>query len=180
MGASSAWAMLGVVVAFGCQRPSDENTPQDTAPSGPVVASLPKHAPDQLAPGELVEGPAKALGVPLPRDLEVRASFVDLVYASGAVRVHPLVEFLRVRLTGGTLREGPEAATFEHVHPVAAPDKELLVRIMPEGGAGGGGLRVEFRDTTPGPASVLPDERSRWRQVGLTPDGRLADPTHLD
>jgi hypothetical protein len=56
------------------------------------------------------------------------------------------------------------------------PGRELLVRIA----TAPGGSSVEIRDSTPTPASALPDEASRWRQVGLTPDGRLADPSHLE
>jgi hypothetical protein len=134
------------------------------------------HRADQLAPGELVEGDAKAFGVPLPRDLHVEASFADVVYASGRVGVHPLVEFFRARLTEGGVREGPQAATFEHVRAPAFPDKDLRVRIVSHEG----GARVELRDTTPPAVPVLPEESARWRQVGLKPNGRLADPTHLD
>jgi len=37
-----------------------------------------------------------------------------------------------------------------------------------------------IRDTTPPKGPPLPDENARWKQVGLTPSGRLVDPTHLD
>jgi hypothetical protein len=172
-----ALACLGaLVLAAGCSRqPAEEGV--GSLPVAPAVsASASAHRPDQLAPGELLEGQAKAFGVALPRDLSVEASFADVVYASGRVGVHPLVEFFRARLTEGSVREGPEAATFEHVRAPAVPERELRVRILPHEG----GARVELRDTTPPALPVLPEESARWRQVGLTPNGRLADPRHLD
>ncbi len=171
------WVRAGcVVLVVSCGRAPSEETAQ-SRPAAPVTSpSASARSPDQLAPGELVEGGSKAFGVPLPRELHVDASFADVVYASGPLGVHPLVQFFRARLADGGLREGPEAATFEHVHALGKPEKDLLVRIALQGGAS----RVEFRDTTPPMLPVLPDDSARWRQVGLTPQGRLADPTHLD
>jgi hypothetical protein len=42
------------------------------------------------------------------------------------------------------------------------------------------GVRVELRDMTAPVVPPAPDEETRWRRVGLTPDGRLADPMHTD
>jgi hypothetical protein len=141
-----------------------------------VVATASAHGPDQLAPGELLEGGKKAFGVVLPRDLRVDGSFDDVLYASGErLTVHQLASYFQARLTGGGLREGPDAATFEHVH-AADTERDLLVAITRVGS----GARVEVRDTTPPPLPALPNESARWRHVGLTPDGKLADPTHLD
>jgi hypothetical protein len=69
-----------------------------------------------------------------------------------------------------------DAATFEHAKVPGHPGVELLVRIL----AAADGSSVEIRDSTPPAAPSLPDEQSRWRQVGLTPQGRLADPSHLE
>ena len=107
----------------------------------------------------------------------VDGAFTDVVYASGPVGVHPLVEYFRAHVTDGSLREGPEAATFEHVHAPGA-SRDGAPRSASSFTAAES--RVDLRDTTPKAAPVLPDESARWRQVGLTPNGRLADPTHLD
>jgi hypothetical protein len=40
--------------------------------------------------------------------------------------------------------------------------------------------RVEIQDVTPPPVPQLPDDTARWKRVGLTPSGRVLDPTHLD
>ena len=39
---------------------------------------------------------------------------------------------------------------------------------------------VDISTTITPPAPVLPDVPARWRQVGLTPEGKILDPTHLD
>jgi hypothetical protein len=167
--------VLAAAQTMGCRQTRVEEG--DTTSAAPSTTPLPSApAADQLAPGELVEGRTKALGVTLPRDLQVDSSFVDLVYASGPVGVHALAQYFRAHVTDGSVREGPDAATFEHVHAPGVAGKELEVRILLHAG----GSRVELRDTTPPPLPALPDESARWRQVGLTPKGRLADPTHLD
>jgi hypothetical protein len=174
---AAALALVGyAALAAACGRKQPDQTGETTTAAPVASAPASAHAPDELAPGELLEGSKKALGVTLPRDLQVEGSFVDLVYASGQVGVHPLVQYFRAHLTGGSLREGTEAATFEGVHAPGAPERELRVRIA----LLAGGSRVEIRDTTPPHLPALSDESARWRQVGLTPNGRLADPTHLD
>jgi hypothetical protein len=131
---------------------------------------------DHLAPGELVEGTEQAFGVKLPRGMHIEAAFVDVVYAQGPALLHPAVEYFRARLRDGGLHEGERAAMFEHVHVPGKPGVELSLRVEPATG----GLRVVLRDTTPAVLPVLPDDGARRRAVGLTPEGRLLDPTHLD
>jgi len=179
-----ALAVAAVAVALlggGCRRPRGGDEPGAAPPPAapPTLAQGSGDAPaDHLAPGELVEGSGQVFGITLPRVLVVKARFVDVAYADAAASVHSLAQYFRARVTDGTMREGPVAATFEHVHArgQASGGADLLVRIA----ATANGATVEIRDTTPPPAAVLPDEPSRWRNVGLTPEGRLADPAHLD
>ncbi|HEY8041571.1 MAG TPA: hypothetical protein VIF15_17310 [Polyangiaceae bacterium] len=131
---------------------------------------------DHLAPGELVEGSMQAFGIPLPRELRVDQSYPDVVYASGPVTIHSVVKYFRAHIQDGNLREGDLAASFEHVKVLGKPGLELAIQIR----ASVPGVRVEIHEATPSPAPDLPDEAARWRQVGLTPDGRILDPTHLD
>jgi hypothetical protein len=153
--------------------------PVDDSPGMPQPVASAETVPvpvDHLAPGELVEGTEQAFGVKLPRGMRVKAAFIDVVYAQGPVLLHPAVAYFRARLRDGGLHEGDEAATFEHVHVPGKPGIELNVRVEPAPG----GLRVVMRDTTPAPLPALPDDAARRRAVGLTPDGRLLNPTHLD
>ena len=163
-------------LAVGCKRPAPAgDAPLDKA-SAPIAAEAEPTPVDHLAPGELLEGPVRAFGLPLPRATAVKGSFVDVTYASGPVSVHALAQYFRARLHGGSLRESMDAATFEHGKVPGHPGVELLVRIL----AAADGSTVEIRDSTPPAAPSLPDEMSRWRQVGLTPQGRLANPSHLE
>jgi hypothetical protein len=166
-------AVAAMTTACGKAARVSEPAEATTASTAPVFAAPPA---DHLADGELQEGAARAFGVPLPRTLDVNASFVDVVYASGPMSVDALVRYFRARLQDGSLRAGPTVATFEHVKVRGQPGMDLLVKIA----AAPGGVTVQLRDATPPPAPNLPDEPARWRQVGLTPDGRLADPAHLD
>jgi hypothetical protein len=108
--------------------------------------------------------------------MHIDSSFVNVVDASGSVAVHALVDYLRARLRDGAVREGVSSATFEHVRVPDKVDRELSIRVS----QARGDTRMEVRDTTPPPAPNLPDEAARWKHVGLTPQGRIADPTHLE
>ena len=155
------------------------------APAGPTTVAAPSSsaaAPevtpvDHLALGELLEGTEHAFGITLPRDVHVEGSFADVVYARGGVAVHPMVRYFRQRLEDGTLREDETTAAFDHVKVRGKPGTELAVRIL---GSPSQGTRVEIRDVTPVALPTLPDDSARWRRAGFTPNGKVADPTHLD
>jgi hypothetical protein len=166
---------LCVLVAAACRAaPAEtETTTHDETATSVIESAAPL---DHLAPGELLEGAEHAFGVVLPRNVAIRGAFVDVVYASGSGSVEDVARYFRARLRGGSVREGPLASTFEHVTAPGRPEVDLQVRVMADRGQ----TSVEIRDTTAAPVPVLPDEASRWKQVGLTPSGRLADPTHLD
>ena len=166
-----AIALAGGAAASGCHPAKPE--PVQAAPRGASSEAPPL---DRLAAGELFEGSAKAFGLVLPRDLRVDGAFADKVYASGRASVHPVVLYLQSRLQDGDLREGEHSATFDCVRVRALPGPELRVHIAQTGE----GVAVTFEDFTPPEIPVLPDETARWRHVGLTPDGRLADPTHVE
>jgi hypothetical protein len=169
-------ALLALAVACHRSPPSgqDQGGPTvATATTAPRASGAPA---DHLGPDELVEGSQQAFGIALPRALRVKGAFVDVVYATGQASVHALTQYFRARVQDGSLREGSQAATFEHVRVPGKPAVELLVHIA----AGRDGANVEIRNSTPPVAPSLPDEAARWKAVGLTPHGRLADPTHLD
>jgi hypothetical protein len=156
------------------------------APPAPAPAASIAPPADHLAPGELIEGTQRAFGVLLPQVLRIHESFVKVVYTSGPTTVDALVPYFRAHLTGGELHVSPSLATFDHVHavPEGAPGvaaretsgHELSVRIA----TAADGARVDIADTTPPVLPALPDDNARWKAVGLTPQGKVADPTHLD
>jgi hypothetical protein len=174
--ASALPAILALTPACHRAAPSDDAPGQTRTATTVAPAATSATPTDHLAPDELVEGPDQAFGVALPRALEVKGTFVDVVYAAGHASVHALVQYFHARLQDGSLREGADAATFEHVKVRGKPGLELLVHIT----RARDGANVEIRNSTPSVAPSLPDEAARWKQVGLTPHGHLADPTHLD
>lgn len=140
----------------------------------PAVSAAPV---DRLAPGELVPGTAKAFALVLPRDLKVDQALTDVVFASGPVNATDLANYVRARVRDGEVSVGATATVFDKVRAIDAPSRLLFVRIFP--GPMGNGARLEVRNVTPPPLQDLPNEEARWKQVGLSPDGRLLDPQHL-
>ncbi|MGA2448659.1 MAG: hypothetical protein ABTD50_08290 [Polyangiaceae bacterium] len=174
--AGSAALLLALsIVAFGagCRHAPAQTDAHEHGPPPAQAAAVPI---DHLAPGELLEGPEQAFGIALPRGIGVDGAFSRVVHASGRGSVSALTKYFEARVSGGEFRDGPESATFEHVRSPTRPDRDLRIHIR----AWGSGVTVEVRDVTPPPTPDLPNEAARWRQVGLTPDGKLADPTHLE
>jgi hypothetical protein len=172
-----AVALTAAAVAAGaCSRQPKDNE-LSSGPSGTSVREPHPTPLDHLAPGELVEGSQKAFGLALPRDMTLTQSFVDLVSATGPVSVHALVQYLSTRLEGGSLREGAETATFEHVS--ARGDHSFELRIKVSSMFGGSRLEV-YKVQRPPATANPPDEEARWRQVGLTPQGKVIDPAHFE
>jgi hypothetical protein len=173
-GAALLLGALGLA-ATGCGKPS---VATGDAPASRLDTPPPSAPPaDHLGPDELIEGTEKAFGVTLPRGLAVEQRYPDTVYAAGTMAVHALVLYLRPRLQGGALRESEKVATFEHVTVAGLPPyTELTIHLA----VALNQTRVEMTSTTHPPALDLPNEAARWRQIGLTPSGKILDPTHLD
>jgi hypothetical protein len=174
--AATVAALLALATACHRSMPSGEGQTGQTpaAAAAPVASAAPPA--DHLGPDELVEGSQQAFGIALPRALQIKGAFVDVVYANGQAAVPALTKYFKARVQDGSLREGARAATFEHVRAPGKPGVELYVHIM----AAGDGANVEIRNSTSLVAPSLPDEAARWKEVGLTPHGRIADPTHLE
>jgi hypothetical protein len=173
---AAAGCAVVALLSSACHRSSPADSGPAPAASAAAVRAAPVVPADHLAPGELLEGTDRAFDVLLPRGLRVDGAFSDEVLTSGALAVHPLVDYFRTHVQNGDLREGATSATFEHVTAPGKPERLLTVHIQ----KAGDGAHVEIRDTTPPKGPPLPDENARWKQVGLTPSGRLVDPTHLD
>jgi hypothetical protein len=159
-----------------CHRSSPAGETPTAAASAAAVRETPSVPADHLAPGELLEGKDKAFDVILPRGLQVDGRFADEVMASGPVALHPLVAYFQAHVQSGGLSEGATSATFDRVMAPDKPERLLSVHMVKVGD----GVHVDIRDVTPLKVPPLPDEPARWKQVGLTPNGRLLDPTHLD
>lgn len=165
-------AVVIVVLATACDRPSTQGNYQ-AAPSS-SVAPLPA---DRLAPGELPEGPEKAFGLAIPRTFSVARRFDDSVFASGVASPEMLANYVRRRIEADTVEVGPTRTIFVRARVKGAGAKSALLRI--EVGEGGLGTELVVRNVTPAP--IVPDlsEEERWKREGLTPQGKVLDPTRV-
>jgi hypothetical protein len=167
------------LVAAGCRRAAVEEAAPGGGDETPVTAMEAPSAPppaDHLAPGELVEGTQEAFGLELPREVHVERAWLGSVRAVGPVSVHSLVKYFRAHISEGQREEGDTYAVFTQVRLPSKPGAIFRIRMTELPGQGS---LLELDDVTPPPAPELPDEAARWRQVGLTPNGRVLDPTHL-
>jgi hypothetical protein len=162
-------ALLLPALAFACHGKGDAGDVGAPDASAPPL--------DRLAPGELIPGTTKAFGLVLPRDLVVDQALTDVVFASGPVDAADLANYVRARVRDGDVSVGATATVFDKVKAVDVPNRLLFARIF--SGPMGRGAHIEIRDVTPPPLPDLPNVESRWKQVGLSPDGRLLDPQHL-
>lgn len=172
----SRWAiaLVAPALAAGCQSGATD-TPASRATTAPAADSAPPPL-DHLAPDELLESDKIAFGVKLPRGLVVMHEAPMGMWAKGPVSVHALAKYFHARLVEGTMREGDEAATFDHVRAPGVANRLLLVTIRKERDAT---TSVRIEDLTLPPAPDM-TQAERWRAVGLTPEGKLIDPTHLN
>ncbi len=170
----AAFAVLAASTGCSREAPPDEAA----APAAVATPQAPASAvpADHLAPGELVEGANKAFGLPLPREVQLEWNHPGSVRAMGPVTVHALVKYFRTRISEGQRTEGDSSAEFDDVRIGGNPGRVFRIRMteLPSRGT-----LLEIDDVTPPPAEDLPNEEARWRKVGLTPQGKLLDPTHL-
>jgi hypothetical protein len=125
----------------------------------------------------LAEGSEEAFGLKLPREVQIERKQLGSVRAIGPVGVHALVKYVRTRIADGRRVEGDTFASFEDVRLHGQPGVVYRIRMteLPPRGS-----LLEIDDVTPPPVPDLPNEAARWKQVGLTPNGKVLDPTHLD
>ena len=166
-----ALAVVVAVLASGCERGTDGAAPYRPAPSA-SVAPLPI---DHLAPGELAEGPEKAFGLAIPRTFRVGRRFDDSVFASGAASPETVANYVRRRIEAEAVEIGPTRTIFVRARVKGVGPNSPLLRVEVSEGALGAELVV--RNITPAP--VVPDltEEERWKREGLTPQGKVLDPS---
>lgn len=166
------------VLVVGCRKaPPELDT---TGPGGPpagATASATAAPLDHLAPGELVEGTEQAFGLALPRGVHVESSDKGDVRAVGLVTLHAFVKYLRTHVQESELDEGDLYANLRKVKLHGKPGELYEMHLAP---AGFRGTSLLMQDVTPAPMQDLPNEAARWKAVGMTPNGKVLDPTHLD
>jgi hypothetical protein len=133
---------------------------------------------DHLVPGELIEGTENAFGLKLPRDTTITSAFPQQIMARCAAKATDVSNYIRPRVSMGTVSVGAASTVFERVQVPVNPGRELTIRV--EDGPLGTGSLITVRDVTPPPFDPTLTDEQRWRQAGMKPGGGgVVDPTHL-
>jgi len=128
---------------------------------------------DRLAPDELAAGNADVFGFVVPREMRVEHRYKEATHLIGAVKPDALANYVRERVIVSHVEIGAARTIFPNARIKAgAPDRVYDLEVIPEPGIS----RLIIRDTTP--PKIVPGltDAERWKQAGLTPEGRPLDP----
>ncbi|HRG97097.1 MAG TPA: hypothetical protein PLR99_12670 [Polyangiaceae bacterium] len=158
-----AWATcLGALAGCGkSEPPPPAATTATPAPKGPV---------DHLAPGELIDGEARAFGLPLPRGLSIVSQVSGQITGETEAPPEHVSNYFRARVGGGKITVGTTSTMFARVRAKADPAKELDIRVEQTRN----GSRVDIMDVTRPAGPVPTSAAAALKEVGLDPAGRPA------
>lgn len=157
-----------LAAASGCK--SKEAPPNSNDASAPA---------DHLAKGEIPEGRERAFSLPLPLRSQVKIRFRDNVQVVSSHTHEELSNFVRARVKSGRVLIGTTMTTFEDVVVPSEPTRHLKIEIRQLATLDEHRSEMIVRDITPPPSDPNETDADRWRKVGLTPDGKLLDPGHM-
>jgi hypothetical protein len=143
------------------------------APAGSALAVASASKPvDRLSPDELAAGAGEIWGLKIPRDMHVEHRFPEIAFAVGPVKADALANYIRDRVIVSHVEIGAGRTIFPNARiKDGAADHYYEIDVIPEPG----GTRLQIQDLTP--VKVVPglSDEERWRQAGLTPQGRPLD-----
>jgi hypothetical protein len=141
-------------------------------PAAPAAAT-----PDRLKSNEPVLGTEKAFGIPVPRELKVRARFGESVHLEGPASAASLTEYFRGYVLVDHLELSGTETIFPRVRIKGSTDSRLFrIRISEISKKRS---EVVIEDVTPAPTTPGLNEAQRWEQVGMNPDGTLKNRLQL-
>ena len=162
-------ALLACGLCAGCHAKSE-------ASPGPVSSApiaKPSKPIDRLAPDELAAGNADVWGFVVPREMHVEHRYKEATHLIGAVKPDALANYVRERVVVSHVEIGAARTIFPDARIKAgAADRVYELDVIPEPG----GTRLVIRDTTPPRIQPGLTDAERWRQAGLSPEGRPLDP----
>jgi len=128
---------------------------------------------DRLAPDELAAGNAEVWGFVVPREMHVEHRYKEVTHLVGPVKPDALANYVRERVLVSHVEIGAARTIFPDARIKAgAADRVYELDVIPEPGI----TRLVIRDTTPPKIQPGLTDAERWRQAGLSPDGRPLDP----
>lgn len=175
MGRDHRIALLALAVAgvaLGC-RGKPRGGEQSVAPA----ASTP---PDRLAPGEPAPGQEKAFDLLLPRGARIDRSFGNSVYVHVPIPPEKVANWVREQSDDAEAVVGPTGTVFSKMHVRGAdPTHHLRVEISPGATNDMTSMVVDRVDDRPKEVPAGNNEEL-MKKAGLTPDGKLLDPTRVE
>ncbi|MET0794044.1 MAG: hypothetical protein ABW061_21160 [Polyangiaceae bacterium] len=167
-------ALAFAVLCASCHGKSKLDAGTGSALSSP---SATPHPVDRLAPDELAAGNAEVWGFAVPREMQVEHRYQEVTHIIGPVKPDALANYVRDRVVVSHVEIGAARTIFPNAHiKGGASDRVYELDVIPEPGI----TRLLIRDITP--PKVVPglSDAERWRQAGLTPEGRPLDPKKFE
>lgn len=142
-----------------------------------VGSSRPAPKPvDRLAPNELEPGTTKAFGLVVPKRMRLERLYPDAAHIVGNVSPTAAANYVRQRVDATQVEIAAARTIFPDVHIKGGPpDRTFRIEIVAERGK----TQIVIRDVTPPPTAPGLTEAQRWKQAGLTPNGKLIDPQQM-
>lgn len=160
----SLWLLA---LVLGCKKEAPPPPPPPT--EAPVE-------PDRLPPGQLLQGDEKVFELSLPVGSTVEAIFKESASVRGDYAPEDLAAYLKPRLRSSHVEMAGDKIVFPKAEVRGREGRIFRVEIA----AFRGGAQLRLRDITPARAEPGLTEEERWRQVGMTPDGRLLDQNSME
>jgi hypothetical protein len=169
-------AAMAPALVVGCRHHDDDDATTVATEDGGSAALAPAAVPtDRLAPKELLESKTVVFGIALPVGLRVVVNTSNArMDITGPGEQDQVTRYFQARVKGGKLFPGAHASDFRGVAAPSAPGRLLDIHVEQDHAL----TDVIMKDVTPKDAAVLPPAEA-YRLTGTTPDGKLADPNHL-
>jgi hypothetical protein len=168
---ASRLALLACCLCASCHAKSEPSS-DSKSPALATKQSVNKPI-DRLAPDELAAGNAEVWGFVVPREMRVEHRYKEVTHLIGPVKPDALANYVRERVLVSHVEIGAARTIFPDARIKAgAADRVYELDVIPEPGI----TRLLIRDTTPPKIQPGLTDAERWRQAGLTPEGRPLDP----
>jgi hypothetical protein len=167
-------ARLALLTCWLCASCHAKSEPGSGAAGSALAGKQSSNKPiDRLAPDELAAGNAEVWGFVVPREMQVEHRYKEVTHLIGPVKPDALANYVRERVVVSHVEIGAARTIFPDARIKAgAADRVYELDVIPEPGI----TRLVIRDTTPPKVQPGLTDAERWRQAGLTPEGRPLDP----
>jgi hypothetical protein len=120
-----------------------------------------------------------AFTLPLPLHSRITSRFGSTVHVGSGHSLEELASFTRARVKDGKSTSGASETRFDNVVVTTNPSRVLTIEIRRAVGDAEFRSQMAITDVTPAPVNSAESDADRWRKAGLTPDGKLLDPKHM-